>query len=898
MALVDLRTNLADWSTTKKKPSEANPAPVNFFDAGGIDSSAGATGFTKNADNPNQSKFLGVASNNQSYTYPATVRGNRLMQPTPNVTKYPGPQNFISDSESGANGFRLNANNPNQSAFIGISGNNQSYTYPASVQGNRLMKPRLSSDFPGPQNFIDDVKSGVKGFRLNASNPNQSDFNGISANNQSYTYPTTVLGNRLMQPRLSTAFPGPQNFINDNESGASGFRLRATDKTQSAFLGIDGTSYTYPESVQGVQGNPVNKVPAFPGQTATFEYPIGNFGSFRYSNDKNRAATQGNAVVTVGRDSTSTRYEDRVKSVKNQSSLSPLFTNSTKENSPSAITEQYTKFHLTDESYNPTYLAQPYIIRGIQRLGDPNPQRWGFGLNFDDGLVPAGTVAYAERIGADVARVAQFIASPKGLLWTAKQAGLQLSNPFTENDTRVFNPIQLVANVATAPLGIRVQRHGLVGVTNTYEQVVRAKNDTFRDTGPDYQTPRPNGNIYNRLLALSKEYFIGLPIRTIVGTPSITLTAPFGGPKSVYGIGLTTISRTVDSMNDDVGGFPPDGRYHGSADYALLKKSDAGNSFNDFRNVIPTDYASVPGQADAKTIADSVIGKQDANYYTDFNLETKYGFGSHGKPARAKGPSRGDGSILGTTANTGVGTNRVQITGATDNRFAITDAKAFYGDRINAINVSTQNATVADSNTYPDTAKDFIKFYFEDGIQGLHPMVFRATITGLSDSFSPGWNRIDILGYPAGAYSYNSFERSVSFNFTVAATSRSEMIPIWRKLNYLATYTMPDYVGSGAEQKMSGPFMRLTLGDLYKNAPGFIDSLSYTVSDESTWDIADDYDEFDNPEAKQLPKVVEVSITYKMIGNYLPRKLGAVYDLGTKSGAAGNWLGDSKSASA
>ncbi len=903
MALVDLRTNLADWSTTKKKPSQANPAPVNFFDAGGIDSSAGASGFTKNADNPNQSKFLGVASNNQSYTYPATVRGNRLMQPTPNVAKFPGPQNFISDSESGVKGFHLNADNPERSAFIGVTVNNQGYVYPSAVLGNRLMKPRLSTAYPGPQNFISDSESGVKGFRLNADNPNQSDFIGISSNNQSYTYPTTVLANRLMKPRLSATFPGPQNFINDNDSGASGFRLRATDKTQSAFLGIDGTSYTYPESVQGVQGNPINKVP-FLATTATFDQPIGGLKVFKYSNDKNRVATQGNTFKLLATDTG--RYEDRVKSVKNQSSLSPLYTNSTKENSPSAITEQYTKFHLTDESYNPTYLAQPYIIRGIQRLGDPNPQRWGgFSTSFDDGLVPAGTIAYAERIGADVARVAQFIASPKGLLWTAKQAGLQLSNPFTENDTRVFNPIQLVANVATAPLGIRVQRHGLVGVTDTYEQVVRTKNDTFRDTGPDYQTPRPNGGPYNRLLALSKEYFVGLPLRTIVGTPSSTLSSPFGGPKSVYGIGFTTISRTVDSMNGDTSGNPFDGRFHGSADYTLLKKSDTDDSFNDFRNEIVTTFLEVsvnPKSPAAELpkpneIADSVIGKQDAEYYKNFNLETKYGFGSHGKTARAKGPSRGDGSILGTTANTTAGTNRVQITGANDNRFAITDAKAFYGDRINAINVSTQNAIVADSNTYPGTAKDFIKFYFEDGIQGLHPMVFRATITGLSDTFSPGWNRIDILGYPAGAYSYNSFERSVSFSFTVAATSRSEMIPIWRKLNYLATYTMPDYVGSGADQKMSGPFMRLTLGDLYKNAPGFIESLSYTVSDESTWDIADDYNEIDNPEAKQLPKVVEVSITYKMIGNYLPRKLGAVYDLGTKSGA-GNWLGDSKSASA
>jgi len=888
MALVDLRTNLADWSVAKKKPSEANPAPVNFFDAGGVNTSAGAAGFTKNFNNENASKFLGISSNNQSYTYPATVRGNRLMQPRLSAV-FPGPQNFIVNEQTGATGFQLNVSS-NTSAFLGISSNGQSYTYPETVQGNRLMKPRLSSAFPGPQNFIDDNKFGATGFQLRATDPNTSAFLGI--NGGSYTYPATVQSNRLMQPRLSAAFPGPQNFINDNNSGASGFRLNANNKFQSAFLGIDGESYTYPDSVIGVQGNSINKVP-YLSQTATFANPIGTINTFRYSDNKDRVATQGN-VFRIEEIPTG-RYEERVKAVKGQSSLSPLFAKSTKENSPSAITEQYTKFHITDEAYNPTYLAQPYIVRGIQRKGDPNPQRWGFNVNFDDGLVPAGVVAYGERIAADVARIAQFIASPKGLLWTAKQAGLQLSNPFTETastGTQIFNPIQLVANVATAPLGIRVQRHGLVGVTNTYEEVVRAKN-----VDPDpvlYQVPLPNGGpLYNRLLALSKEYFVGLPIRTIVGTPSITLTAPFGGPKSVYGIGLTTISRTVDSMNGGVSGAASAqiGRFHGSAYYTLLKKSNAGNSFNDFRNdiIVPVSLPSTRFSVDSGEIAASVIGKQDADYYKDFNLETKYGFGSHGKPARAKGPSRGVGSFKVVSYNTEANAEKLFNDDSKVDRTKLADNKDFYGDRINAVDVSTDpdDVLLTETEIYPTNTRDFIRFYFEDAIQGRHVIAMRATITGLSDSFSPSWSRIDILGYPAGAYSYNTFERSVSFNFIVAATSRSEMIPIWRKLNYLATYTMPDYV----DNRPTGPFMRLTLGDLYKNAPGFIESLSYSVPDETTWDIADD--SADNPDAKQLPTVIEVSVTYKMISNYLPQKLGAAYDLGiTKK--EGNWLQDSK----
>ena len=172
-------------------------------------------------------------------------------------------------------------------------------------------------------------------------------------------------------------------------------------------------------------------------------------------------------------------------------------------------------------------------------------------------------------------------------------------------------------------------------------------------------------------------------------------------------------------------------------------------------------------------------------------------------------------------------------------------------------------------------------------------MTFRATMTGFTDSFSPGWDRIDIMGRPDGAYLYNSFERNISFNFTVAALSRSEMIPMWRKLNYLASYTMPDFNGNS---KPSGPFMRITIGDLFQSTPGFITSLSYTIPDDATWDIADDWPE-SNLDAKQLPMVVEASVSFTIVGDYRPQMHGRVYSLspkGTRADVAGQWLRDAQ----
>ena len=229
---------------------------------------------------------------------------------------------------------------------------------------------------------------------------------------------------------------------------------------------------------------------------------------------------------------------------------------------------------------------------------------------------------------------------------------------------------------------------------------------------------------------------------------------------------------------------------------------------------------------------------------------------------------------------------------------------SFRGDKITAIDISSGKAVLPEGNEYlgkSDTSgpvKDLIKFWFEDAVEGKNVMPFRCTITGLSDSFSPGWNAISIMGRPDGAALYTSFERSISFSFTAHATSRSEMIPMWRKLNYLASYTMPDYNDKG--QKPSGPFMRLTIGDLYYKCAGYITSLTYTFPDEGSWDIAADFDPQTNPDPKQLPMSVEVSISYTIINDYRPQMMGRVYSLSrfdrSSATEAGQWLADAEGA--
>ena len=157
---------------------------------------------------------------------------------------------------------------------------------------------------------------------------------------------------------------------------------------------------------------------------------------------------------------------------------------------------------------------------------------------------------------------------------------------------------------------------------------------------------------------------------------------------------------------------------------------------------------------------------------------------------------------------------------------------------------------------------DLVHLWFKaDGGQKVQ---FRGTVAGITDTFSPSWNPVKYNGRADQAYNYSTFERSLSFNFKVMATSRVEMKPIWNKLSYLSTMTMPKYGGDDGYQ---GTLIYFRLGSLYNNKLAFIESLSYSISDEVSWEISPKGTE---NSLGEIPKMIDVSITLKILGNSRP----------------------------
>jgi hypothetical protein len=90
---------------------------------------------------------------------------------------------------------------------------------------------------------------------------------------------------------------------------------------------------------------------------------------------------------------------------------------------------------------------------------------------------------------------------------------------------------------------------------------------------------------------------------------------------------------------------------------------------------------------------------------------------------------------------------------------------------------------------------------------------FRAFIDSMNDSYSADWQAQKFMGRGENFYRYNGFDRKVSLSWTVVAQSKAELIPMYQKLNYLASVCAPDYSDLGY---MRGNLSRINCrGDIF-----------------------------------------------------------------------------------
>ena len=198
------------------------------------------------------------------------------------------------------------------------------------------------------------------------------------------------------------------------------------------------------------------------------------------------------------------------------------------------------------------------------------------------------------------------------------------------------------------------------------------------------------------------------------------------------------------------------------------------------------------------------------------------------------------------------------------------------GDLINTQNVfEGETLTLGENETLDD--KDFVPLKFTS-VHRNKTVQFRATLSGLSETLSPSWDSHKFTGSPFSNYTYSGIERSVSFNFKVYSMNAAEHKIGWDKINFLNSLVFPQ--GYYSTSAVVPPFIKLTIGDLYKGKLAFIESLSHTWEDGTPWNVSNkEQTVLSNPagmitgttdndidmKGYNLPFITDVSMTVKFL---------------------------------
>lgn len=334
------------------------------------------------------------------------------------------------------------------------------------------------------------------------------------------------------------------------------------------------------------------------------------------------------------------------------------------------------------------------------------------------------------------------------------------------------------------------------------------------------------------------------------GEPSSTTSHPL---VQTEGTSFTS-THLYDDINNTVTGKDVNNSHLNSLtfDYQLIKnqKIDPAKLVKpDFRQVINQEFGSNLPSTD----------------YARFNMETRIGIGNPGKISRDR------------------------------SKVNITDIDTV--DKINMIplfkeDISDDAGGTVVINGQKYSTRDLIKFRFEavdnDNPSKTIKIVFRAFIDSFRDNLNADWQPYEYNGRGESFYTYKKFSRSANISFKIAAQSRDEMKPLYQKLNYLMSNLSPDYQGNGF---MRGPFILMTVGNWFYRTPGIINNLSLDVKNNYPWEIAMNEPESGNDETMaELPQILDASMTFTPIHNFIPRKGPDVPFIYTGTHAKNYWL--------
>ena len=517
--------------------------------------------------------------------------------------------------------------------------------------------------------------------------------------------------------------------------------------------------------------------------------------------------------------------------------------------------------------------SQPYIQRGIQ-----------------DGVgIPSSNIDFFTAPEIDTSRVSRFMGSQKGLLFIAKQVGLQLSNPKGEFATtplhgnRIYNPLATIAQIVANPLGIHTDRHAL-GPLNpkatNYEERIKAKtlikSNRLVDIATDLKVgyfrdlvTTPKGGRTNTagmtliqaipIILKESNFYLG-------GSKNISAMSGLSGPNSVFGIGRTTQRtstttglRGLYQIHYKYGSSYKDmksegGQYVGAIgplgndkDYFFdLPKRPSGEAVEENKYKPPKDTTESGNPGD-----DSYTKLNPEGLYATVDGDDKFNpitIPSENEPnALLKYKTLDYGGITRQAKDKSSGIFKSFSKGTKYSPEELGQAAHGIIDYGNSKGVS---------DTYGlenDESDDYIPFIIGKGDEELKLRSYG--LGSITDNTSFSWSEVKYAGRTMAMHKFDSVSRDVSHDLTIVAFTKAELLTNIEKVNKLYQMASPSINGSGYP---SGAFLKFTLGDLYREQNVIMDKITFTVDDSTSWDL---------DLGHQLPMLIKLSLSYKLLTN-------------------------------
>lgn len=134
---------------------------------------------------------------------------------------------------------------------------------------------------------------------------------------------------------------------------------------------------------------------------------------------------------------------------------------------------------------------------------------------------------------------------------------------------------------------------------------------------------------------------------------------------------------------------------------------------------------------------------------------------------------------------------------------------------------------------------------------------FRAFIKDLQQSATPEYKNYQYIGRIEKFVNYLGVQREISFKLGIIAFSQTEIDMVWTRINYITSFVYPYGFNKGI---MQPNIIRLTIGDVYTNQPGYVTSLNTNFSGiTDSWEIT---------KGKQVPISAEMDIKFTLIEKY------------------------------